>query len=66
MKNTKSNAPEFILKKAPCSYPATPQQVKMKAVAKACGIQKGMKKSDLMTIMKECVGPIMRGEIDVG
>lgn len=51
---------EFYLKNAPGPYPATPQQLKMKAVAQKCGIRKGISKAELMTLMKECVGPEMR------
>jgi hypothetical protein len=62
MEKTKDNRPEFILKNAPGPYPATAQQVKMREVAKKCGITKGMKKADLMTAMKDCVGPAMKKE----
>lgn len=50
----------FYLKNAPRAYPATPQQQKVVAVAKECGIRKGMTKMELMIAMKECVGPKMK------
>lgn len=50
----------FVLRNAPCRYPATPQQLKMREVARLCGIRRGMSKADLMIAMKECVGPAMR------
>ncbi len=51
----------YYLKNAPRTYPATPQQQKVAAVSKECGIHKGMTKTDLMIAMKECVGPKMKG-----
>jgi len=44
----------------PRPYPMTRQQVRVKDVAEKCGIKAGMTKSDLMTKMKDCVGPAMR------
>jgi hypothetical protein len=50
----------FYIASLPRPYPLTPQQKKVKEVAKACGIKKGMSKADLMKAMVDCVGPKMR------
>ena len=57
---TKSHGLELYLKNAPSKYPMTVQQKKMRLVAEKCGIKTGIKKAELMTKMKECVGPKMR------
>lgn len=44
----------------PRAYPITSQQRKVKNVARECGIQSGMEKRELMTLMKSCVGPKMK------
>lgn len=38
----------------------TTQQNNIKLVAEKCGIKVGIKKAELMTKMKECMGPRMR------
>ena len=45
----------MVLARLPREYPLTPQQRKIKEVAKACGLHKGMSKSELMRAMKECI-----------
>jgi len=52
----------LIIKNRPRSYPSTPQQIKFKKITKICGIHKGISKADLQRAMKECIGPLMRGE----
>jgi len=44
----------------PRAYPITSQQRRVKNVASECGIRSGMAKRDLMTAMKDCVGPKMK------
>lgn len=39
----------------PRPYKMTPQQKRVKEAAAACGIKKGISKSDLQTKMKECI-----------
>ena len=39
----------------PRPYPKTSQQKKIGEAARACGIKAGIKKSDLMTAMKDCI-----------
>lgn len=53
---------ELYLKSAPRRYGMTPQQKKLKDVARECGIKAGIKKADLMIAMKECIGPRMKAE----
>lgn len=60
MTYTKNHGIELYAKNAPGRYPMTAQQAKMRLVARECGIEAGIKKADLMTAMKECVGPKMR------
>jgi len=50
----------YYIAARPRPYPTTPQQRKVRDVAKACNIKVGMKKSELMTAMVDCVGPKMR------
>ena len=50
----------FYIAALPRPYKLTSQQRKVKEVAAACGIHKGIKKSELQTKMVECVGPKMR------
>lgn len=50
----------FYIAARPRPYPMTPQQKKIKDVAEKCGIKSGIKKADLQTKMKDCVGPAMR------
>lgn len=50
----------FYIASRPRPYPMTPQQKRVKNVAEECGIKSGIKKADLQTKMKECVGPKMR------
>lgn len=50
----------YYIAALPAPYPKTAQQRKVSSVAKECGIHKGIKKSDLMTKMVDCVGPKMR------
>jgi len=52
----------LIVKNRPKEYPATSQQLKFKEVTKFCGIRKGITKAQLQKQMKECVGPLMRGD----
>lgn len=52
--------PGMYIAARPRPYPMTPQQRKVKKVAEDCGIKAGMSKADLMTKMKDCVGPAMR------
>lgn len=40
---------------APRSYDRLPQQEKFKKAIEFCGIKKGMKKTELMTAMKDCL-----------
>jgi len=50
----------YYIAALPRPYPLTRQQAKVKAVAIECGIHSGIKKADLQTKMKDCVGPKMR------
>lgn len=50
----------YYIAALPRPYPATLQQNKVRKVAEECGIKAGIKKADLMTKMKDCVGPKMR------
>ena len=50
----------FYIAARPRPYPVTPQQNKVKKVAEECGVKSGIKKAELMTKMKDCVGPKMR------
>lgn len=52
--------PGYYIAARPRPYPMTPQQKKVKKVAEECGIKPGIKKSELMTKMKECVSDKMR------
>lgn len=52
----------LVVKNRPREYDITPQQLKFKKIIGICGIKKGMSKKDLQEAMKECVGPLMRGE----
>jgi hypothetical protein len=49
----------FYIASRPRSYPLTPQQRKVRDVARTCGIHKGISKSALQTAMVDCVGPHM-------
>lgn len=62
MDKTKFHGIELYIKNAPAAYEPTPQQIRMREIARSCGIRKGMGKAALMTAMKECVGPAMRKE----
>ena len=44
----------------PKSYPLNSQQRKVRDIAHACGIKKGMSKADLQRAMVDCVGPKLR------
>ena len=50
----------WVLASLPRPYPLTPQQKKIRDVAKGCGIKKGMSKSELQKAMVDCVGPKFR------
>ena len=50
----------FYLAAFPRAYPISAPQRKVKNVAAECGIHSGIGKRELMTAMKECVGPRMR------
>jgi len=50
----------FYIAAFPRAYPITSSQRKVKNVATECGIHSGISKRELMTAMKECVGPRMR------
>ena len=52
----------LVVKNRPREYDITSQQLKFKKITDICGIKKGMSKKDLQKAMKECVGPLMRGE----
>jgi len=52
----------LVVKNRPGKYPITSQQLKFKKITEICGIKKGMSKRDLQKAMKDCVGPLMRGE----
>ncbi|MDD3102432.1 MAG: hypothetical protein PHE59_04800 [Patescibacteria group bacterium] len=45
----------IIIAMRPRPYPKTAQQRRVGEAAKACGIKRGMKKSDLMTAMVDCI-----------
>lgn len=62
MDYTKYHGLDLYLKNAPKQYEATPQQKKMKDVAEKCGVKKGMKKAELMMLMKDCIGPAMKNQ----
>jgi hypothetical protein len=50
----------FYIASRPGAYPMTAQQRRVRDVARECGIHSGISKRELMTAMKECVGPHMR------
>lgn len=50
----------YYIAALPAPYPKTTQQRRVSTVAAECGIHKGIKKSELMTKMVDCVGPKMR------
>jgi len=52
--------PGYYIAARPRPYPMTAQQRKVSNVARECGISAGIKKADLQTKMKDCVGPKMR------
>ena len=45
----------IIVSMKPRPYPITSQQKKVREAARACGIKKGIKKTELMTAMKDCI-----------
>ena len=45
----------YVLAKFPKDYPLTSPQKRVKEVAKACGIHKGMSRKSLVDAMKGCV-----------
>ena len=45
----------FVLSKMPKEYPLNAPQRRVKEVAKACGIHKGISRSALVTAMRDCV-----------
>jgi hypothetical protein len=45
----------FIVRKLPKVYPLTDHQLQVKEVFEQCGIKKGMKRSELIKAMSECV-----------
>jgi hypothetical protein len=45
----------YVIAQRPRAYPITPQQRKMRDVARGCGIQKGMTRRALVTAMKTCI-----------
>lgn len=47
--------PGYYVAGLPRPYPINAPQRRVKEAAKACGIRKGMGKSDLMTKMKDCI-----------
>lgn len=57
---TKNHGIELYARNAPGRYPMTAQQLKLRQVVEECGIVKGIRKADLMTKMRDCVGPRMR------
>ena len=50
----------YYIASFPRAYPISGPQRKVKNVATECGIHSGISKRELMTAMKECVGPRMR------
>lgn len=56
---TRSHA-GFVFARLPKAYPMTPQQRKVRDVARSCGIQKGISRGALVRAMIDCVGPAMR------
>lgn len=52
--------PGYYIAARPRPYPITRQQAKVRDVARDCGIESGISKSDLQRKMKDCVGPKMR------
>lgn len=50
----------YYIAALPRPYAMTSQQRKVRNVATECGIRAGISKRELMTAMKECVGPRMR------
>lgn len=47
----------FVISRAPKEYPITAQQLKVRNVARECGIHKGMDRASLRKAMIDCVGP---------
>ena len=54
-----------VLAAYPKDYKETSQQKKVRLAAKACGIKSGISRSDLRHKMKDCSGPVMRGEMSI-
>lgn len=52
--------PGFTVHRLPSSYELTSQQKLMKDVAQACGIRKGMSRSELLEAMNKCVPEFFR------
>ena len=44
-----------VLARLPKKYPMNSQQRKIRDIARACNIHKGMSKAELMRAMKECI-----------
>ena len=47
--------PGFVLSVRPRRYKTTKQQELLKDAAKACGIEKGITRAELVRAMKECI-----------
>lgn len=57
---TMSEQHGFIVRRRPRSYQVTDSQALLKEANEACGIQKGMKRSDLVKAMTECIPKFYR------
>ncbi len=52
--------PGFVLSIRPRRYKTTKQQSTMREAAKACGIEKGITRRDLVKAMTECIPEFYR------
>lgn len=60
----------FVIAQRPRHYPEEPQQRRIKAANRFCGIRKGMTRSELLSAMTECIPEYFKklknGEIEEG
>lgn len=52
--------PGFVLSLRPRRYKTTPQQKKVSEAAKACGIEKGITRAQLVDRMRNCIPEFFR------
>lgn len=52
--------PGFVLSSRPKRYKTTPQQSRVREAAKACGIEKGITRAELVDKMRKCIPEYFR------